>query len=130
MTLLINYLWHFHNSPGRSSGCLGSFSHSFLNNIISGAHDHPCFTSPTTCQSDQDDDHEWELEFPNEHLREIEVRGWYMYFNGAVNNKGAGVGVILITPEGKMIQMAKRLEFEVTNNQAEYEARIFRLEAL
>ena len=53
-----------------------------------------------------------------------------MYFNRAVNNKGAGVGVILITPEGKMIPMAKRLEFEVTNNQAEYEARIFRLEAL
>ena len=29
-----------------------------------------------------------------------------------------------------MIPMTKRLEFEVTNNQAEYEAYIFRLEAL
>ena len=29
-----------------------------------------------------------------------------------------------------MILMAKRLEFEVTNNQAEYEACIFGLEAL
>ena len=41
-----------------------------------------------------------------------------------------GIGVILITPEGKMIPMAKRLEFEVTNNQAEYGTYIFGLEAL
>ena len=53
-----------------------------------------------------------------------------MYFDGAVNNRGAGIGVILISPEGETIPMAKRLEFEVTNNQAEYEACIFRLEAL
>ena len=53
-----------------------------------------------------------------------------MYFDGAVNNNGAGVGIILITPEGEMIPMAKRLEFKVTNNQAEYEACIFGLEAL
>ena len=38
--------------------------------------------------------------------------------------------MILISPEGKIILMAKRLEFEVTNNQAEYEACIFGLEAL
>ena len=53
-----------------------------------------------------------------------------MHFDGAVNSRGAGIGVILITPEGEMIPMAKRLEFEVTNNQAEYEACIFGLEAL
>ena len=53
-----------------------------------------------------------------------------MYFDGAVNNRGAGIGVILISPEGETISMAKRLEFEVTNNQAEYEACIFGLEAL
>ena len=53
-----------------------------------------------------------------------------MYFDGAFNNRGAGVGVILITPGGEMIPMAKRLEYEVTNNQAEYEACIFCLKAL
>ena len=53
-----------------------------------------------------------------------------MYFDGAVNNRGAGIDVILISPEGKTIPMAKRLEFEVTNNQVEYEACIFGLEAL
>ena len=53
-----------------------------------------------------------------------------MYFDGAVNSKKSGIGVILISLEGKMIPMAKRLEFEVTNNQAEYEDCIFGLEAL
>ena len=51
-----------------------------------------------------------------------------MYFNGAVNNLGAGIGVILITLKGEMIPMAKRLKFEVTNNQVEYEACIFVIE--
>ena len=53
-----------------------------------------------------------------------------MYFDGAVNSKEAGDGVMLVTPEGEMFPMAKKLEFEVTNNQAEYEACIFVLEAL
>ena len=53
-----------------------------------------------------------------------------MHFDGAVNNQGIGIGVIVITPEGEMIPMVKRLEFEVTNNQAKYEAYIFYLEAL
>ena len=53
-----------------------------------------------------------------------------MYFDGEINNKGAGIGVILISLEGEVIPMAKRLEFKVTNNQAKYEACIFGLEAL
>ena len=81
-------------------------------------------------QNPVNDEQEWELEFPDEHLGLIEVQTWTMYFDGAVNNRGAGVGVILISPEGETIPMAKRLEFEVTNNQVEYEACIFGLEAL
>ena len=77
-----------------------------------------------------DDEQEWELEFPDEHLGLIEIQTWIMYFDGVVSNRGAGIGVILISPEGEMIPMSKRLEFEVTNNQAEYEACIFGLEAL
>eukprot|EP00257_Ricinus_communis_P017569 XP_015576039.1 uncharacterized protein LOC107261431 [Ricinus communis] len=52
-----------------------------------------------------------------------------MYFNGVVNIRGAGLGVVLITLEGEMLPMAKRLDFKVTNNMAEYEAYLFRLEA-
>ena len=69
------------------------------------------------------------LEFPDENLALIECCEWKLYFNGAVNNKGAGLGVILVTPEGKTIPMAKKLDFKVTNNMAEYEACIYGVEA-
>ena len=58
----------------------------------------------------------------------IECREWKLYFDGAVNNKGAGLGVILVMPEGKTIPMAKKLDFRVTNNMAEYEAYIYGVE--
>lgn len=73
------------------------------------------------------DEEEFKLDFPDEHLG---VQGWRMHFDRAVNSIGASVGVILITPDGEMIPMAKKLDFKVTNNQAEYEACIFGLEAL
>ena len=37
-------------------------------------------------QSPLTDEEEWELEFPDEYLGEIEVQGWKMYFDGAVNS--------------------------------------------
>ena len=72
---------------------------------------------------------QWNLEFPDENLALIECREWKLYFDGAVNNKGAGLGVILATPEGETIPMAKKLDFKVTNNMAEYEACIYGVEA-
>ena len=69
------------------------------------------------------------LEFPDENLALIECREWKLYFDGAVNNRGAGLGVILVTPEGETIHMAKKLDFKVTNNMAEYEACIYGVEA-
>ena len=37
--------------------------------------------------------------------------------------------MILITPKGKTIPIAKKLDFKVTNNMAEYEAYIYGVEA-
>ena len=37
--------------------------------------------------------------------------------------------MILVTPEGETIPMAKKLDFKVTNNMAEYEAYIYGVEA-
>ena len=42
-------------------------------------------------QNPVDDEQEWELEFPDEHLGLIEVQTWTMYFDGVVNNRGAGI---------------------------------------
>ena len=46
-----------------------------------------------------------------------------------MNNRGTGLGVIFITPEGETIPMAKKLDFKVTNNMAKYEACIYGVEA-
>ena len=42
-----------------------------------------------------------------------------------MNNRGEGLGVILVMPEGETILMAKKLDFKITNNIAEYEACIY-----
>ena len=61
---------------------------------------------------------QYNLEFLDENLALIEYYEWKLYFNGAMNNRGAGLGVILVTPEGETIPMAKKLDFKVTNNMA------------
>jgi hypothetical protein len=46
---------------------------------------------------------------------------WVMYFDGSYTLKGAGVGVVLIPPEGEAIKYVIQLEFPVTNNITAYE---------
>ena len=45
-----------------------------------------------------------------------------MYVDGASNQKGSRVGLILISPEKIIIEKFFRLDFSVTNNETEYEA--------
>ncbi|XP_070002247.1 uncharacterized protein [Nicotiana sylvestris] len=47
---------------------------------------------------------------------------WKMYFDGAINIKGVGIGEILISPIGHHYPATARLRFFCTNNTAEYEA--------
>ena len=47
---------------------------------------------------------------------------WKVYVDGAANQRGSGVGLVLITPERATIEKALRLGFSATNNEAEYEA--------
>jgi ribonuclease HI len=44
-----------------------------------------------------------------------------MYFDGSYTLKGAGAGVVLISPEGDILKYAIPLEFSAINNIAEYE---------
>jgi ribonuclease HI len=44
-----------------------------------------------------------------------------MYFDGSYTLKGAGAGVVLISPEGDMLKYAIQIEFPATDNTAEYE---------
>jgi hypothetical protein len=53
---------------------------------------------------------------------------WYMHFDGAFSRLGKGAGIVLQSPSGKISMFSYRLEFEATNNVAEYEALLLGLE--
>ena len=47
---------------------------------------------------------------------------WKVYVGGAANQKGSGVGLVLISPVKLVMEKSLRLGFSTTNNEAEYEA--------
>ena len=46
---------------------------------------------------------------------------WEVYVDRASNQKGSGVGLVLISPEKVIVEKSLRLGFSATNNKAEYE---------
>ena len=69
-------------------------------------------------------------DFSNKEILDIELGAWKMYFDGAVNRYGNGIGVLLITSKGSHIPLVVKLNFKATNNMVEYEACIAGIEAL
>ena len=76
------------------------------------------------------------FDFPNEDLMAVlqieeeespEEDGWKMYFNGASNALGYGVGVVLISPKGNHCPFTTKLSFDCTNNVAEHETCVLSL---
>ena len=47
---------------------------------------------------------------------------WEVYVDGASNQKGSRIGLVLISPEKVIIEKSLRLDFSAKNNEAEYEA--------
>ena len=47
---------------------------------------------------------------------------WQLRVDGASNQKGAGAGVVIVTPDGTLLEQAITLGFPASNNEAEYEA--------
>ncbi|XP_070056937.1 uncharacterized protein [Nicotiana tomentosiformis] len=65
--------------------------------------------------------------FLDEEVNSVEVipedtNAWKMFFDGAVNAKGVGIGAILVSPTGQHYPATARLRFFCTNNTVEYEA--------
>ncbi|XP_028085065.1 uncharacterized protein LOC114286167 [Camellia sinensis] len=73
----------------------------------------------------------------NEPIRDLELRSfqnpsdcwklfigemWKLFVNGASNRHGAGLGIVLTSPDGLIIEQAITLGFPASNNEAEYEA--------
>ena len=69
-------------------------------------------------------------DFPNEDILGVELGTWKMYFDGAVNQYGSWIGILLITPKGSHIPLAIKLNFKATNNMAKYKACIAIMEVL
>ena len=47
---------------------------------------------------------------------------WEVYVDETSNQKGSGVGLVLIFLEKVIVEKSLRLDFSATNNEAEYEA--------
>ena len=47
---------------------------------------------------------------------------WKVYMDGAANQRGSGVGLVLVSPKKITIEKSLRLGFSATNNEVEYEA--------
>ena len=45
-----------------------------------------------------------------------------MYFDGSLKLGGGGAGVLFISPKGEQLKYIFQILFEVSNNEAEYEA--------
>ena len=52
---------------------------------------------------------------------------WKAHVEGAANQRGSGVGLVLVSLEGITIEKSLRLGFSATNNEAEYEALLERM---
>jgi len=54
---------------------------------------------------------------------------WKMVFYGSSSKEGVGAGIVLISPANEVFPLSYKLEFEITNNIAEYEGLILGLRA-
>ena len=56
-----------------------------------------------------------------------EPLSWRVYVDGAANQRGSGVGLVVISPDKIIIKKSLRLGFSTINNEAEYEALLVRM---
>ncbi|XP_020532933.1 uncharacterized protein LOC110008931 [Jatropha curcas] len=51
-----------------------------------------------------EDNEQWEIDFPDEHLNLVEKKGWKLYFDGSAYSIGVGVGILLDLHKEKLSQ--------------------------
>ena len=79
------------------------------------------------------DDRPIDDDFPDEQFVSVtNIVRWRLYFDGATNQSGSGISILLISPQGDHIPISIRLTFSdhhwLTNNIVDYEACITSLE--
>jgi ribonuclease HI len=53
-------------------------------------------------------------------VNSLEVAPWTLFFDGSTCDQGAGVGILLISPQGKKYEFSLPIVATSTNNQAKY----------
>ena len=51
-----------------------------------------------------------------------ELISWRVHVDGAANQRGFGVGLVMVSPKGIVIEKSTRLGFSAMNNEAKYKA--------
>lgn len=66
----------------------------------------------------------WISKFPDENMlyTSQEDLRWKMFFDGAANKKGYGIGILLISADDSHTPIAIKMDFPWTNNTSELEA--------
>jgi len=60
----------------------------------------------------------------------LEIVPWTLFFDGSTCDRGAGIGIVLVSPQGRKYEFSLPIVATSTNNQAEYQALIKGLELL
>ncbi|PKI70655.1 hypothetical protein CRG98_008888 [Punica granatum] len=67
-----------------------------------------------------EDDTPVNSDFPKEGILRVDSEEnkfvWEMYFDGAVNSTGFGIGAVLISPDGRYYPIVAKVDFPCTNN--------------
>ena len=76
------------------------------------------FTEPSFEENDE------RLSMDGKSIRMVSLQEplpWKVYVDGATNQRGSGVGLVIVSPKRIIIEKSLRLGFSTTNNEAEYE---------
>ena len=65
-----------------------------------------------------------------EMVYQLEHRPWKVHVDEASSAKGARTGIVIITPEGILLEHSFRLGFNASNNEVEYKALLAGLRAV
>ena len=71
-----------------------------------------------------------EFSFKGEMVCQVEHRPWKVHVDGASSAKGARAEVVIITPEGILLEHSFRLGFNASNNETKYEVLLAGLRAV